>query len=225
MKGSMERWAASTGVGFAIVFLISGFLPGTPPKWFATADDIQWYLQGKHKEILAAMILSGLAAILFLWFLSTFAGMFREAGQGRLATVMYGAGVATIAIASIGDGIQLGLSKVTYTADQVTVATMYGVGTWLYARIFWTMAALGLATWLAARRANVLPSWYTLVSLAGSCIWILSGLSLKDDGFFSITGGMGMIGFIAMAVWVALSSVLLMQRVDAHATGTAPAMG
>ena len=101
-KWSMERWAASTGLGFAVLLIVSGFLPGSPKKWNASSADIQSYLQGKHKEIVIAMILSGIAAILFVWFLASFAGMFREAGQGRLATIMYGAGVATVAIAAIG---------------------------------------------------------------------------------------------------------------------------
>ena len=225
MKVSMDRVAASTGIGFAVFFVVSGFLPGAPKKWNASALDIQGYLEGKNSQILAAMIVSGLALILFLWFLASFAGMFRDAGQGRLATVMYGAGVATVAIAAIGDGIQLALAKVTYTADLNTVAAMYGVGTWLYTRIFWTMAALAFAAWIATNRSKAMPSWYGLLSLVVGCISIIGGLSLKDSGFFSITGGMGLVGFLSIAVWVGLSSVLLIQRVGAETPSAAPAMG
>lgn len=226
MKVSMERVAASTGIGFAVFLIVSGFLPGSPQKWYAAPADVQSYLQGKHKEIIATMVLSGLAYILFLWFLASFAGTFRDAGQGRMATVMYGAGVATVAIMAVGDGIQLGLAKVTYNAEyQTTVGAMYGVGTWLYSRLFWTMAALVFATWIATKRSNALPSWYALLSLLGGVIFIVSGLSLQDTGFFSITGGMGLIGFLSVAVWVGLSSVLLFQRVGAEAPSAVPAMG
>jgi hypothetical protein len=223
MKWSTERWAASTGVGFAVLLIISGFLPGSPKKWNASAADIESYLQGKHKEIVIAMILSGVAAIFFLWFLASFAGTFREAGQGRLATVIYGAGVATLVIALVGDGIQVALTKVAYTADQGTVAAMYGVGTWLYARVFWTMATLALATWLATKRSKALPDWYTWLSLLGAVIWIVSGISLKNNGFFSITGGMGFIGFISIAIWVGISSLLLVQR-TADVPAAAPSL-
>lgn len=229
MKGSermVERMSAYSGLVFAILLLCSGFLPGTPAKWYASAADIQSYLQGKHKEILATMVLSGIAYIFLLWFLSTFAGMFRDAGQGRAATVIYGAGVATVAIAAIGDGIQLGLAKVTYIADSSTVAAMYGVGTWLYARIFWTMAALALATWIAARRSKAVPTWYMLLSLLAASVWIVSGVSFNDTGFFSITGGMGAVGFVSIAVWVGLSSVVMLQQERlANAPSAAPAMG
>ena len=224
MKWSTERWAASTGVGFAVLLIVSGFLPGAPKKWNASAADIQSYLQGKHKEIVIAMILSGVAAIFLLWFLASFAGAFRKAGQGRLAAVIYGAGVTALVISLVGDGIQLALTKVTYTADQSTVAAMYGVGTWLYARLFWPMATLALATWLATKRSKALPDWYTWLTLLGAIVWIVSGVSLKNTGFFSISGGMGFIGFIAIAVWVGISSLLLVQRTD-DAPAAAPAPG
>lgn len=223
-RWSMERMAASSGLAFAVLLIVSGFLPGSPKKWNASAADIQSYLQGKHKELVASMILSGMAYIALLWFLGSFAGMFRDAGQGRLATIMYGAGVATIAIAAVGDGIQLGVTKITYTSDSSTVAAMYGVGTWLYARIFWTMAAFALATWVASRRSKAMPEWYALLSLLGACIFIVAGLSLKDTGFSSISGGMGLIGFLSIAVWVGISSLVLMLR-SAEAPAAAPAMG
>ena len=225
MKVPPERWAAMTGLGFAVLFIVSGFLPGSPKKWNASAADIQSYLQGKHKELVVSAMLAGIAYILFLWFLASFAGMFRAEGEGRLATVMYGAGVASIVIGAIGDGIQLGLAKVTFTAvDPTIVAAMYGVGTWLYARIFWTVAALGLAAWLAASRTKAMPDWYSWLSMLGAVIWLVSGFSLKDTGFFSITGGMGVIGFVSIAVWVGISSLLLAQR-TAEAPAATPAMG
>lgn len=223
-KWSTERWAASTGVGFAILLIVSGFLPGSPAKWNASASDITSYLQGKHKEIVVAMILSGLAAVFFLWFLASFAGMFREAGQGRLSTIMYGAGVATVGIAAIGDGVQLALAKVTFTSDPNTVAAMYGAGTWLYNRLFWTATALALATWLASKRSKAMPDWYAWLSLLGAVLFVLSGLAVRNHGFFSVTGGMALIGFLSFAIWIGISSLLLVQK-TADVPSAAPALG
>jgi len=226
MKGTTERISALSGLVFAVFLLCAEMLPGSPAKWYAPATDIQSYLQLNHKEILAGMVLTGLAYMFLLWFLSTLAGTFRDAGEGRAATVIYGAGVATVAIAAIGDGVLLGLSKITYTADANTVAAMYGVGTWLYTRIFWTMAALAFATWIAARRSKAVPMWYSLLSLIAGCIWVISGVSMNDTGFFSDTGGMGMVGFISVAVWVGISSVVMLQQQRlSDAPAAAPAAG
>ena len=80
-RWSMERMAASSGLAFAVLLIVSGFLPGSPKKWNASAADIQSYLQGKHKELVASMILSGMAYIALLWFLGSFAGMFRNSSM------------------------------------------------------------------------------------------------------------------------------------------------
>ena len=222
-KWSAERWAASTGIGFAVLLLVGGLLPGSPKNWDASPAAIQAYLQGKHRELLVAGILFGLGYILVLWFLASFAGLFREAGQGRLATIVYGAGIATTALGAVSDGLGMSLAKVTYTGDPRTVATLYGAQVWLTGRLFWTLTALALATWLAVRRSNVLPAWYGWLTLLAAALFVLGGLALRNGGFFSIGGAMGLIAFIATAVWIALSSALLVTRAaEAETPAAAP---
>ena len=211
-KWSVERWAASTGIGFAILLLVGGFLPGSPKKWNASAADIQSYLQGKHKEILIGGILFGVGYVLFLWFLASFAGYFRDAGQGRLATVMYGAGVAAVTIGAIGDGLNVAFARLTYTADANTVRTLYGMTSFLYGRLPWVFAALALATWLAVKRSKAMPDWYAWLSLVGAVLFVLGGLSLKTHGFFSPSGGMSFVAFVAVILWIAISSFGLVKK-------------
>lgn len=221
-KWSMERWAALTGLGFAVLLLVGGFLPGRPNKWNASPADIQTYLHDKHKEILIAGILFGLGYVLILWFLASFAGMFREAGQGRLATIMYGAGVATTAIGAVADGLGVALEKITYTADPGTVAALYGVQTWLTGRLVWTVTAFTLATFLAVRRSKAMPDWYAWLTLLAAALSVLGGLAVKSSGFFSFGGGMGFISFLAIIVWIAISSLLLVQRIGSETPTAAP---
>jgi hypothetical protein len=211
-KWSVERWAASTGLGFAILLLVGGFLPGSPEKWNASAADIQSYLQDKHKEILIGGVLLGVGYVLFLWFLASFAGFFRDAGQGRLSTVMYGAGVGALAIGAVGDGLNVALARVTYTSDADTVRTLYGATQFLYGRFAWVAAALALATWLANKRSKAMPDWYTWLTLVAAVLLVLGGLSLKTHGFFSPTGGMAFVAFIALILWIAISSVGLIKK-------------
>src|SRR6266702_7381265 len=110
-RWTVKRWAASTGIGFGVLLLVGGLISGSPKKYNASAADISSYLQDKHKELLIGGILFGIGYVLFLWFLASFAGMFRDAGQGRLATVIYGAGVAAVTIGAIADGTGVALAK------------------------------------------------------------------------------------------------------------------
>jgi hypothetical protein len=221
-KWSADRWAASTGVGFAILLLVGGLLPGNPKKWNASPAEIESYLQGKHRELLLAGILWGVGYVLILWFLASFAGMFREAGQGRLAAIVYGAGIATTVLGAVSDGLGMALAKVTYNGDPHTVATLYGVQTWFTGRLFWTLTALALATWLAVWRSKALPDWYGWLTLLAAVVFTLGGIALRNDGFFSIGGGMGLVALLASAVWIALSSVLLVQWIGAQESSSTP---
>jgi hypothetical protein len=221
-KWSVERWAASTGIGFAILLLVGGLIPGSPKKYNASAADISSYLTHKHKELLIGGILFGIAYVLFLWFLASFAGMFRDAGQGRLATVIYGAGVATVALAAIGDGVGVALAKLVYVDDPKTVQALYGLQAFVYGRLFWTVTALALATVLAVRRSKAMPDWYAWLTLVAAVLFVIAGVALKSHGFLSPSGAAGFIGFLAIVVWIALSSLLLVQK-TASATPAAAA--
>ena len=65
---------------------------------------------------------------------------------------------------------------------------------------------------LAVRRSKALPGWYAWLSLVAGLLFVLGGCALRNKGFFTPTGGMGFIAFIAFVVWVALSSVLLVRK-------------
>ena len=88
-----ERWAASSGILFAILLVVSNFLAGTPPHYNASSDTIGAYFADHHDALVAQGILGGVLLLLWLWFLASYAGTHRDAGQGRLSTVMYGAGL------------------------------------------------------------------------------------------------------------------------------------
>jgi hypothetical protein len=211
-KWSVERWAASTGIGFALVLVVANFVAGTRPKYYASAaKDLSW-LHDKHRAIVVGGILSGIAIVLFLWFLASFAGTFREAGQRRLSTIIYGAGVATVALAAAGEAVYVSLSRLSYFVDPKTIQGLYATDSFIFIQVWWPVLALSLATVLAARRSKVLPDWYAWLTLAGSVVFLLGALSVKTIGFFSVTGGMSFIAFLVFAVWIAVSSAVLVQK-------------
>src|SRR5437660_4948509 len=135
-RWTAERWAAASGIAFAVVLLVASLLPGSPKKYNASAASIASYLHDKHKEILIGGVLQGIALVLFLWFIASFAGTFREAGQGRLATIMYGGAVATVAIAAVGDGTRLALARSSYWGDPNAGPALAGLHSFSYARLF-----------------------------------------------------------------------------------------
>ncbi|MHB8641322.1 MAG: hypothetical protein ACYDA3_00320 [Gaiellaceae bacterium] len=222
-KWTPERLAASSGIGFVILLVVGSLIPGSPKKYDASAADIATWFHDKHKSILIAGILFGLAYVFFLWFLASFAGTFRAAGEQRLATVIYGAGVAFVTIGAVSDGVMVALSReVSLGADANTIKLLYGVDSFLYSRMFWIATAIALATAIANSRAKAMPDWFGWLSSAGAIVFVIGGLSQKTAGFFSPSGGMVMITFIVFLAWVLVASFLLVQK-TATATMGAPA--
>src|SRR5205085_1908038 len=145
VRWTAERWAASSGIAFAIILVISQFLAGTPPHYNASSDKIVAFLNDHHGALVAQAILGGVLIVLFLWFLASFAGMYREAGQNRLATIMYGSGVAIVAIAAVGDAVALAVTQLRGTIDPMTVQALYAVSVFFYLKLMWPAAALAIA--------------------------------------------------------------------------------
>jgi len=212
-KWTAERWAAASGIGFVVLLLVGNLIPGSPKKYDASAATIVSWLHDKHKSLLVAAVLFGLAYIFFLWFLASFAGLFREAGERRLSTVIYGGGVALITIGAITDGVMVTLARVvSLGADDTTVKTLYDVDTFLYNRIYWFAAAVALAVFIAVWRTKVLAEWFGWLSALGAVVFVIGGVSMKSSGFFSPTGGMPFIAFLVFLIWVLVASLLLVQQ-------------
>jgi len=206
-------------MAFAIVLVVNAFIAGTPPHYNASASKIAAYLHDHHKALTIQSALSGVTIVLFLWFLSSFAGLFREAGQRRLSTIMYGAGVVGVTLAAVGDAIMIASVRINVFDGGGAASAFYAVSVFFYAKLFWAVTALAIAAALASKRSGALPRWYAGLSLVGAVVFVLSGLSIRLHGFFSPAGAMLWIGFLGFAVWVFISSALLVGK-----TAGAPAV-
>lgn len=216
-----ERWAASSGVLFAIVFVAGGLIAGEPATYNGSASEIGSYLTDKHAELTVQTLLGGLSLVLLLWFMSSFAGMFREAGQRRLSTVMYGSTVALVAIGAIGDSLTIAAVQLQPVLDSSSVQALYGAAFFVYTRIFWLAAALAVATGLATLRSRAFPQWYAVLTFVGLIVFLIGAVSVRMYGFFSPEGAGWFIGFPVFALWILVSSILLVRKLGADTAAEA----
>jgi hypothetical protein len=224
-RWTAERWAASSGILFVILFVVGNLIAGEPPDYNAGANEISAYIVDKHAELTVQAIISGAIVVVWLWFLSSFAGTFREAGQRRLATIMYGAGVTVVAIGAVGDSMAIAVTQLRPVLDDGAIQALYGLTFFLYIKLFWPLAALALAAALATMRSRALPAWYAYLSFAGTVVFVLGGLSIRMYEFFSPQGAMPWIAIIVFAAWVLVSSLLLVQKLGGESVVSSPATG
>jgi hypothetical protein len=223
MRGwSYERLAAASGIVFVVLAVIAGAIFNPPAVDKPTAKIVDYFLQ-HHRAGLVSAVLAGLALVAFLWFLGSIGSFLRRADELRLGMVALIAGAATVAVAFATVSIEIALTyRVALDAPgmvkglyelQVVTATLIGfpVGT--------LIGAVAVAAW----RRRLFPLWYTAAS-AVVAIWVIvSGGALLHSGFYSPTGAFASIGFIAFLVWVASTSIGLMQTAGAAESVAQPA--
>jgi len=205
-----ERWAPLSGVVFVALIIPTFFLPAkSPPGADDPAADWAAFVQDHRSALLASMCFSGVAVVAFVCFLGVVASRVRRAGEELLAVVVLGGGLVTAAVWYVWLSFQGVLAWTSGEGlDPAVVKTLLASADFAFP---FPIAALVVATSLAARRSRAWPAWFSWVGVAGG-VWVLvGGLALARDGFFSPTSGARLTGWAFFFLWVLASSVVLLR--------------
>jgi hypothetical protein len=222
-----ERIGAATGILFVLMLVVAFVVgPDKPPAFDDSAKQVLEYVQENRDETQAATALIALAGFFFLWFLGSLARALRLAegpGPGRLAAVAFAGGIATIAIATVGQASQWAAAYHT-DLDPTLVRGLFDVGSGAFLLLGFAIAALIGASSVVALRAGTLPTWlgafgaafavYTLAVTVVGCF--------QETGAFSPSdGALGVLVFFGFLVWVLATSIVLVRQVGSGASRTA----
>jgi len=221
---SQARHAALAGVLFVVLVVVATFSAGAPPGADESAGSISNYFIDHHKVLLVGAVLSSVAAPCLVWLFAGLAGALRRAGEGSLAAVTFGVGIVTVALAVASDAIWVTLVQLSWTGEFEFVKSGYELSGFFIQKAFWFAAFTALAASLAARR--VLPRWYEWTTVAAGALFALGGISVKPEGFFGVNGGMALVAFVSLLLWVLATCLLLWREpkaVEAPAAASTPA--
>src|SRR6185312_11836236 len=112
-------------------------MPSSPPHYDAAPATIVGYLGAHHGALVAQTTLHGVAIVLFLWFLASYAAMFREARQNRMAMIMFGCGVALAGVAAVAAAVGVTVTQLYATLDAPSVAALYALAAYCGIMLFW----------------------------------------------------------------------------------------
>jgi hypothetical protein len=207
-RWSWDRLAAGSGLAAIVLFLIAVFLPGTPPQTTASKASIVHYFNSHHRSGLIAAIAGGLGLIALLWFMGCVTNAMRKAGETRLADVSLGAAMIAMTAFLVSGGLTTALF---YRIDTASIEK----GMYITATIVAAFAGFPLAAWIgaaaiAAFRTWAMPRWYAGLSGLAAVLALFNGGALAHSGFYSPTGAYGIVAMIAVFVWIAVTSGLLM---------------
>jgi len=216
-----DKWArvaAVSGVLFVVLLVVSGFLPGTPPKLSDSPAKIFRYFTDHQSSVQLATFLGGLAVIPGLVWGSALWRRLRAAEtDGRSAVIaitgLVVAGAVAISAGAINATSAVRIHDLGPSGAKffLTLSTFMGAGT------AFGLAVLVGGTAVAALRSHAFPTWFGVVSAALTVVWIVAGLAgaYAGDGVQAI----GFIAFLIWAVWV-LVTVWLLWSPAAQASST-----
>ena len=228
----MQRLAASSGIGFAILIVLSSWVPGGAPVYEDLAPSYADYYAEQGDEINLGVLLLGFAVVEALWFIGYFRGVLETAdvaagGMGRLTSVAWGGGLIGIGFAGLGGLLQGAGAKLPDGASPDVLMALHqaSVETVNFAEI--CLAVFLFASGLVILRTRVLPAWIALFGFVPVLLWTIAFFQViapeQDEGPL---GGAGFVAFFAFVLWSVATSIELMRRVRPDAVPpTAPGPG
>jgi hypothetical protein len=218
-KAEWERWAPFSGVIFVGLTIPTLFLPPkSPPGAGAPAAEWGLFVQDHRSALLASVCLSGLAVVAFMFFLGTLATRLRAAGQELLAAVAFGAGFVTASVWYVWLSFEGVLAWTSPNGlDPTVVKTLLAAADFAFP---FPVAALVVASSLAAWRSATLPTWLSYVGLVGGLWVVIGGLAMARSGFFAPTSGARLTGWAFFFLWALVVSIVLLRKPQQEAQGS-----
>ena len=203
---SLARFAPLMGVAAVVLWIVAVIVleSGDAPGDKAPGAEIAAYFDTDSTRILLGATLVGLGSAAFIWFLGSLATRLRATvGDGRLASIVFGAGVATatrwacvIAPAAAGALAYEGRDR-TLSPAAAEALEVAGDGFFLVAE-FIGVAFMGAAA-VAILRGRAFPAWFG---------WVTAVIAVA-----LIVGPIGWAALIfALPLWTLVVSIWLFVR-------------
>jgi len=209
---SWARFAPLTGAVFVVLAAISFAIAGEPPDFDAPPGEVVEFYRDHEGASIFASVLLGLASVLLIFFAASLRRVLRrsEDGTGVLSAAAFGGGIVAAGGFGTAAAIHFALTEFA-NSDGITPGAVQALNA-LDVNFFFPfgigIAALVLATGLAALRTRVIPVWLAWVAV------VIFVVTFTPIGF---------VGFLASGLWILVVSVLLWRAEEGAASPSAGA--
>jgi hypothetical protein len=212
-----QRVAGIAGIVFVVALLVGGFalMPSGMPKVNESAAKWASFIADHRSRLQVSGYVTGIGFVALLFFTSALSNFFARI-EGPLrgpSTLIVVGGATTIAVAALGGTLAAVLAYRTGPgSDPAVVRTLVDAQTLAFTIIGFPTAVLLAGGGICTFRNGGLPRWLgglamlgAVLSLAGAGAQAATGTFGNDDVFSAL----GFASFIALLLWVLLTSVLL----------------
>jgi Domain of unknown function (DUF4386) len=212
-----QRVVGIAGIIFVVALLVGGFAiaPSSMPKVNESAAKWATYVADHRSRLQVSNYVSGISFVALLFFASALSNFFARI-EGALrgpSTLIVVGGATTVAVAAMGGVFSAVLDYRTGAgSDPGVVRALVDGQTLAFTLIGFPAAVLLAGGGISTLRNGGLPRWLGwlalvagVLSLAGAGAQAATGTFGNEDVF----SGLGFASFIALLVWVLLTSLLL----------------
>lgn len=215
-----ERWAAASGVAFAVLAIVGYLFAMDIPARGASGDKVTTWFAENDTAVMWESFFFGLALVAFLWFVGTLAGTIRRSENdpaGRLPAIVVITGATAAAIYMGGQAGLLTLAQTTGDLEAGTALAIHYTAGSAFALTNFVVVALVTAVSVAITRTGFLPAWLAYVGAVYVVVALVDGIgsTLSTNDTFGAGNPLGVISFVAFLAWTLITSALLTQRVTA----------
>jgi hypothetical protein len=214
-----ERYGAAAGVAFAVLILVSFLMVPSPPHVDAGARKIGDYFANHRRAVLTSNLIATFGVLAFIWFLGHLRHVLNraEGGVEALSPIVYGAGMATAAVALLG---AIPTTVLAFSAHEEVINSNAGIVRLLFDMntIMGSLIALaaGLfavaAAWAMVRK-ELVGQWLGWVGLAVAAMaWVSGGSGFYVTKYSGFWAGFGLVAVLAFLAWVLAASAVMLRR-------------
>jgi len=212
-----DRLGAGLGIVFVVLQLGLGAALGGAPALDAPVGEIQSYLVDDGGNVLLAATLGTLSAFFFILFLGAARSVLRtaEGAPGTLSTVVFGAGLVTITLATTAalPTVALAWDDTAAIADPGLVQAAWNLNTLALVPIGSSAGAFCLAAAAIVLRTRVAPAWVGWIGVLAGVVGVIATLFLVADDPDSVLGTPANLGgFLLSMLFILLLSIFMTVR-------------
>ena len=211
-EATFDRVFRSSGILFAVLFVVSYLIRGAEPEIGASADTLASFYGDDRGRVLVGTFLLGFNLLNLLWFAAALSRDLRDAGQGIWASAATAAsavvgGVFLVTLAANAAAAYSGHGNETLMSALNDLAGAGSVLVWFPVAMLIMAGSFGL--WLADAISNAVFAVGVVVvvlGVAGGTTWASDGIWAPDGAYARIV-----LPIIAL-VWIAVLSAILTSR-------------
>lgn len=224
MKEGRDWLGAGAGLAFIVLTVVGLGMGGSHPSSIGPIEEIKSRFlssPGPFAIQTSSYIHAVASMVLVIWGVRV-AWRLWDAGQQWPAAVAFAGVIVAAAINLLQNSLLSVLAfNIAASSDEGAIRGLYSLRHLLLSYVYFPEALMALAIALGSVVSGALPRWYGWLTAVIGLVFLSGGATLARTGFFSVQGDYWFYVLLLFAVWVLLTSTLLLGRDSARTLPTA----